>query len=60
MNTKLILEFLRDLSTNNSKEWMEQNKTRYASVESLKTSRGKCMKTLREMARQAALPEMTQ
>lgn len=35
MNTKLILEFLRDLSTNNSKEWMEQNKTRYTEARSI-------------------------
>ena len=29
MNTKTILDFLTDLSKNNTKEWMNQNKTAY-------------------------------
>ena len=29
MNTKIILDFLTDLSKNNAKEWMNQNKAAY-------------------------------
>ncbi|MBK7866451.1 MAG: DUF2461 domain-containing protein [Ignavibacteriales bacterium] len=35
MNTKLVLEFLRDLSSNNSKQWMEQNRNRYTEVRNM-------------------------
>lgn len=35
MNTKLILEFLSDLSANNSKAWMEQNRNRYTEVRNI-------------------------
>ncbi|GAB1441879.1 hypothetical protein MASR2M39_07140 [Ignavibacteriales bacterium] len=35
MNTKVILDFLSDLSSNNSKEWMDQNRSRYTEVRNI-------------------------
>lgn len=35
MNTKLILDFLSDLSSNNSKEWMEKNRARYTEARNI-------------------------
>ncbi len=35
MNTKLVLDFLSDLSSNNSKEWMDQNRNRYTEARNI-------------------------
>lgn len=38
MNNNMIIEFLRDLKENNSKEWFEHNKSRYEQVKKTTTS----------------------
>jgi uncharacterized protein (TIGR02453 family) len=35
MNTKLVLDFLSDLSSNNSKEWMDGNRDRYTEARNI-------------------------
>lgn len=35
METKLILDFLRELSSNNSKQWMDENRDRYTEARNI-------------------------